>query len=158
MIGAIIGDVVGSTLEFKNNKTKDFSLFEYNKEITDDSILTMAVFSALEKCNNDYQNIGNFVANEFISFYKKYPNPMGAYGASFENWCINSIKSNGIQPPYNSYGNGAAMRISPVAYFSSSMEECIKLSRIITGITHNHLEGIKGAEANFICYIYGIKL
>ena len=76
---------------------------------------------------------------------------MGGYGKSFENnWAVNSLQTYKVMKPYNSYGNGAAMRISPVAYFARSLEECIELSRKVTKVTHNHLEGIKGAEATVV--------
>ena len=72
---------------------------------------------------------------------------MGGYGGRFENWAVSCLQSYKILPPYNSYGNGSAMRVSPVAYFARSLEECIDLSRKVTQVTHNHPEGIKGAEA-----------
>jgi len=150
MIGAIIGDIVGSTFEYVGNKTKDFILFESGSAITDDSILTMAVFCALEKCSGNYERLSEYTANEILRWYKKYPNPSGAYGSGFENWCLNSLEAGKIQPPYNSYGNGAAMRVSPVAYFANSLEHCKELSRKVTKVTHNHPEGIKGAEATAV--------
>ena len=84
---------------------------------------------------------------ELIKYFANYPNPMGGYGSMFAQWATESLKSYRVLPPYNSFGNGAAMRISPVAYFAKSLEECIDLSRKVTEVTHNHPEGLKGAEA-----------
>lgn len=146
MLGAIVGDIIGSIYEFDPIKKKDFKLFgEYN-EITDDSYLTMAVFSALEKCQGDYTHLSEIVTKELIEWYANYPTPMGGYGHGFEHWAISSLQNYKALPPYNSYGNGAAMRVSPVAYFARSLDECIELSRKVTQVTHNHPEGIKGAE------------
>ena len=147
MLGAIIGDIIGSIYEFDPIKTKDFPLFGKNNEITDDSYLTMAVFSALEKCHGDYTHLSEVVTKELIEWYANYPTPMGGYGQRFEDWAISSLQNYKVLPPYNSFGNGAAMRISPVAYFANSIDECIELSKKVTQVTHNHPEGIKGAEA-----------
>ncbi len=147
MLGAIIGDIIGSIYEFDPIKTKDFPLFGKNNEITDDSYLTMAVFSALEKCHGDYTHLSEVVTKKLIEWYANYPTPMGGYGHRFEHWAISSLQNYKVLPPYNSFGNGAAMRISPVAYFANSIDECIELSKKVTQVTHNHPEGIKGAEA-----------
>lgn len=143
MIGAIIGDIAGSIYEFNPTKTKNFELLGDSNFFTDDTIMTMAVFSALEKCKENYHFLSDITAQEFVRFYKKYPNN---YGAGFKNWCKLS-SSMGTQPPYNSFGNGSAMRVSPVAYFADSLEHCKDLSSKVTKITHNHPEGMKGAEA-----------
>ena len=86
MIGAIIGDIIGSTLEYAEIKTKDFPLFPDCSTITDDSILTMAVFCALEKCNGNYEKLSEHTAKEFVNWATRYPNPYGAYGVSFISW------------------------------------------------------------------------
>ena len=150
MVGAIIGDIIGSVYEFEPIKTKEFKLFKKYNEITDDSLLTMAVFSALEKCDGNYDKLSLVAAKELIGWYANYPSPMGGYGGRFENWAVTSLQSYKVLPPYDSYGNGAAMRISSVAYFAESLEHCIELSRKVTEITHNHPEGIKGAEATAV--------
>jgi type I restriction enzyme M protein len=150
MLGAIIGDTIGSVHEFDPIKTKDFELLGSLNEITDDSYLTMAVFSALEQCHGDYKKLSTIVSKELIKWYANYPTPMGGYGKSFENWAVNSLQTYKVMKPYNSYGNGAAMRVSPVAYFARSLDECIELSRKVTKVTHNHPEGIKGAEATAV--------
>lgn len=150
MIGAIIGDIIGSIYEFDPIFSKTFDLFSKNCELTDDSYLTIAVFLALEKCNGNFEKLSGITAKEFIKIYLKYPNPMGSYGTMFENWILTSLQNYKIAKPYNSFGNGSAMRVSPVAYFSDSLEHCIELSRKVTKITHNHIEGIKGAEATAV--------
>lgn len=147
MIGAILGDVIGSIYEFEPTKEKDFQLFWDFNEITDDGLLTMAVFSALEKSQGNYNKLGITVSKELIKYFANYPNPMGGYGSMFSKWATESLKSYRVLSAYNSFGNGAAMRISPVAYFAKSIEECIELSKLVTEVTHNHPEGIKGAEA-----------
>lgn len=150
MIGAILGDLIGSVYEFRGIKTKDFPLFTEESQITDDSYLTMAIFQALEKANGNYTELGKLTVKELVRFYIRYPNPYGGYGSLYLNWVDTVLQTRKIQPPYNSYGNGSAMRISPVPYFSNSLEECIELSRKVTEVTHNHPEGIKGAEATAV--------
>ncbi|MFA5433284.1 MAG: ADP-ribosylglycohydrolase family protein [Candidatus Paceibacterota bacterium] len=150
MVGAIIGDIIGSIYEFNPIFTKTFDLFSKNNELTDDSYLTIAVFLALEKCNGNYEKLGRATVIEFMKIYQRYPNPMGAYGTMFQDWLLDCLQNHYIAKPYNSFGNGAAMRISPVAYFSNSLEECIELSKKVTRITHNHVEGMKGAEATAV--------
>ena len=137
MFGALVGDIIGSHFEFNNTKSKDFTFFNDDTRFTDDSVLTLAIskyFLIFPKEINK---------NELIKIIKetaqKYIN--AGYGPSFLRW-INSSSS----LPYNSYGNGAAMRVSPVAYVSNSLEETIKLSDFVTSITHNHEEGLKGAR------------
>ena len=137
MFGALVGDIIGSHFEFNNTKSKNFTFFNDDTIFTDDSVLTLAIskyfLTFLNETNKD----------ELIKLVKetaqKYIN--AGYGPSFLRW-INSNSS----LPYNSYGNGAAMRVSPVAYVSNSLEETIKLSDFVTSITHNHEEGLKGAR------------
>lgn len=137
MFGALVGDIIGSHFEFNNTKSKDFPFFNEDTRFTDDSVLTLAIskyfLTFLKKTNKD----------ELIKLVKetaqKYIN--AGYGPSF----LRRINSNSSLP-YNSYGNGAAMRVSPVAYVSNSLEETNKLSDFVTSITHNHEEGLKGAR------------
>ena len=137
MFGALVGDIIGSHFEFNNTKSKDFPFFNDDTRFTDDSVLTLAISKYFSKFPKEINK------NELIKIIKetaqKYIN--AGYGPSFLRW-INSNSS----LPYNSYGNGAAMRVSPVAYVSNSLEETIKLSDFVTSITHNHEEGLKGAS------------
>ena len=135
MLGAIIGDVVGSRFEFNNIKSKHFKLVDKDSTFTDDSVLTIAVMDWLlhssVKCNK--------TATEFLQKWaRKYPN--AGYGGMFYHW-----KDESNPKPYNSCGNGSAMRISGVGWVSDEMVETKLLSDIITGVTHNHPEGLKGA-------------
>ncbi|MDP2425397.1 MAG: ADP-ribosylglycohydrolase family protein [bacterium] len=150
MLGAIIGDVIGSIFEFNSILTKNFELFTEKNELTDDSYLTIAVFLALEKCNGNYEKLSSTTAREFMKIYIKYPDPMGGYGTMFADWVLDCLEHFKIVKPYNSFGNGSAMRVSPVPYFSVSLEHCIDLTRKVTKITHNHEEGLKGAEATAV--------
>ena len=137
MFGALVGDIIGSHFEFNNTKSKDFPFFNEDTRFTDDSVLTLAISKYFLKFPKEINK------NELIKIIKetaqRYIN--AGYGPSFLRW-INSNSS----LPYNSYGNGAAMRVSPVAYVSNSLEETIKLSDFVTSITHNHEEGLKGAR------------
>ena len=142
MIGAIIGDSTGSYYEFSQNSTKP----KYDNvkimqgSMTDDSILSLAVAEALFMCKNNYDNLQEIVINSLKRYTKAFP--LVGFGAMFSNW----VYSNNSKP-YNSFGNGAAMRISAVGYFASSLEQCKKLSYQVTAVTHNHHEAIKGAES-----------
>lgn len=140
MIGAIIGDIVGSRYERINIKTKEFDLFSPRSRCTDDSIMTLAVADAILKCNNDYSNLSNIAINSMQELGKKYPR--AGYGLHFNKW----IHSDNPQP-YGSYGNGAAMRVSPCGYAAKTIDDAITLSNHVTKVSHNHKEGIKGAEA-----------
>ena len=135
MLGAIIGDVVGSRFEFNNIKSKHFKLVDEDSTFTDDSVLTIAVMDwllhAKTKCNK--------TAIEYLQKWaRKYPN--AGYGSIFYHW-----KDASDPKPYNSCGNGSAMRISGVGWISEDMQETRFLSDVITGVTHNHPEGMKGA-------------
>ena len=133
-LGAIIGDIVGSIYEFNNIKTKDFEFFSANCGFTDDSIMTIATMKALidggeaENFKYNYQLFGN-----------KYPS---SYGVGFGQW----LRSQDPQP-YSSWGNGSAMRVSPVAWFYSDIASVEHAAELSASVTHNHKEGIKGAQA-----------
>lgn len=146
MIGAIIGDVVGSVYEFNNIKTKEFPLFKYGCYATDDSVMSVAV---AEMCLKGYlEKDGNKdIIATFKKWGKKYPN--AGYGGRFLYWVLGDDTK-----PYNSYGNGSAMRVSPIGFYAKSEEEVIKYSRKVTEVTHNHPEGIKGAEVTAMCIYY----
>ena len=155
MYGAMIGDIVGSIYEFNNIKTKRFPLFSKRCAITDDTIITVAVGRALLKSrqlryeermsgkqDSDGPSYQDILIEEMQALGRQYPHPMGAYGASFSHW----LRSDDPQP-YNSYGNGAAMRVSPCALVAVTLDEALMLTRATTVVTHDHPEGVKGAEA-----------
>jgi len=142
MLGAIIGDIAGSRFEWNSNKTKEFDLLTQigGCATTDDSIMTIAIANAVLNCDGDYSELGSEAKRQLLTMGNKYPN--AGYGGSFRKWLTSSDPQ-----PYNSYGNGSAMRVSPCAYAAKTLEEAIELSKAVTEITHNHPEGIKGAEA-----------
>ena len=136
MLGAIIGDVVGSRFEFNNIKTKEFDLFNKRCTVTDDSVMSVAV---AEMCIKGYvPNNKEMIIKTFKKWGQLYPN--AGYGNRFFQWVL-SDKSE----PYNSCGNGSAMRISAIGFFSKTKEEVEEYSKAVTEVTHNHPEGIKGA-------------
>lgn len=132
MLGAIAGDIIGSVYEHRPIKTTDFALFGEGCAATDDSVLTVATADAL-------MGDGDF-AGHFRRYAKRYPN--AGYGGMFLGWMADEGAG-----PYNSFGNGSAMRVSPVAWFAKSEPEALKLAADAAGVTHNHPEGIKGAQA-----------
>ena len=135
MLGAIIGDIVGSRFEFNNTKNYNFELFTPECSFTDDTICTIAIASALLDGSRDYKGW-------LRSLCKLYKYPMGGYGGSFARW----IASDNPQP-YNSFGNGSAMRVSPIAWWFDTLEEVQAEAEKTALPTHNHPEGIKGAVA-----------
>lgn len=153
MLGAIIGDMVGSVYEFSYPKTKDFNIFNEANKKTDDSILTLAVAKVLIKnypINYSEQGL-NKIKKELIEEFKKSveQNPYVGWGAMFYDWATNYNHND--YKPYNSFGNGSAMRISSVGWIANSENEVKQLSKAVSEITHNHKEGIKGAEAVAMC-------
>ena len=144
MIGSIIGDIAGSIYEFANIKTKDFELFGPEAEFTDDSILTIATADAL--LADDLANVGNYYADYACT----HPHPLGGYGNSFKNWVVRKTRC-GHAPAYNSCGNGSAMRVGPVGWAFATTEETLAAARKSAECTHNHPEGIKGAQATALC-------
>ena len=158
MLGAIIGDTVGSAYEFQNTKDYNFTLFLGNSAYTDDSVMTMAVADWLLKDKrHSYQGLEDIM----IMFAEKYPCPMGGYGGGFYTWLFESeglynfddrygsapYESKTGRHPYGSWGNGSAMRVSAVGWFFDTLEETERVAAISSAITHNHPEGIKGAQA-----------
>ena len=143
MLGAIIGDIVGSIYEFNNLKSKDFLFFSPYGFFTDDSVMTVAICKALLDCKGKYHKLSKLTVNYMQEYGKLYPNM--SYGGNFIDW-LNRKKPQ----PYNSCGNGSAMRVGAVPYFASSIEEVKMLSKLVTEVTHNHPEGIKGAEATAV--------
>jgi ADP-ribosylglycohydrolase len=132
MLGALAGDIIGSVYEWNNIKTTHFALFSPNCIFTDDTVLTVALADAI-LTNRSY----GALMKEYYNLY-----PHAGYGGFFHQWA-KSQKSK----PYNSWGNGAAMRISPVGYAFDTIEEVLSKAKEYTEITHNHPYGIKGAQA-----------
>lgn len=145
MIGAIIGDIVGSVYEFNNTFEYDFPLFSENGSFTDDTICTIAIADAILK-GNDYRQ-------SLLDWCRRYPNPMGGYGCSFQKWILSKDPK-----PYNSFGNGSAMRVSPVGWAYNNDADTIKESRKTASPTHNHIEGMLGAESVAISIYYLRKI
>lgn len=152
MLGAIIGDIVGSRFEFDifNKRSKDFDFFHEDCRFTDDSVLTIAVGMALESCKGDYSELPAKTETFLKSMGQKYS--LAGYGGMFTDWMYGFIEG-----PYNSFGNGAAMRVSAVPYFAKDLEEVKSLSHAVTAVTHNHPEGLKGAEATTIAIFLALK-
>lgn len=132
MIGAIAGDIMGSIYEWHNIKTKKFSLFSDHCYFTDDTVLTVALADSILT--------GTPYADNLKTFYRLYPRR--GYGSSFHEWAQSQRSE-----PYNSYGNGAAMRISPVGYAYNDLHTVLDKAAEFTSVTHNHPEGIKGGQA-----------
>ena len=138
MIGAIIGDIVGSRFEFDNIKTKDFDLFTADCDFTDDTVMTLAIAKAFTRRNcADFKKILVQTMHEVGGKY-----PSCGYGGRFLDWIVDESTK-----PYNSCGNGSAMRVSAVAWYATSLAEAEELAKISAEVTHNHPEGIKGAQA-----------
>ena len=142
MYGAIIGDIAGSTLEFKGKKIYDFPIFIRGSDITDDTIMTVAVAKALMQWKQEGGDLHEAMRFHMRALGRKYPYPMGAYGGNFASW----LRSNS-PIPYYSCGNGSAMRASPCGLIAASLEEALELAKISSEVTHDHPEGIKGAQA-----------
>lgn len=132
ILGAITGDIIGSSYEFNNVKSLDFELFTNATYFTDDSVLTIATMYTLLN-SADYSKV-------YHDFGIRYPHR--GYGGNFKNWlCSSDLK------PYNSYGNGSAMRASPIGWYCNSIDDVLAEAKRSAEVTHNHLEGIKGAQA-----------
>ena len=140
MLGAIIGDTVGSIYEFDNIKTTDFPFFSERSEFTDDSVMSVAVADwLLQDKNHTHKEL----EDSMVHFANQYRNPIGGYGGSFYRWLFSGRE----RVPYNSWGNGSAMRVSAVGWAFGTLEETLRVAEISASITHNHPEGIKGAQA-----------
>ena len=145
MLGAIIGDTIGSVYEFHNIKTTHFPLFDPRSNYTDDSVMTMAVANWLL---TDPQHGMDTLEASFLNFAQKYPCPMGGYGPGFYRWLFEpETFVEGKRHPYNSFGNGAAMRCSANGWMFDTLEETERVAGLSAAITHNHPEGIKGAQS-----------
>ena len=154
MLGAIIGDMVGSIYEFNPIKSKNFDIYDKKMTMTDDSLLTLAVAKVLMNnypinySEESLNSIKDQLIKEFALAWKN--NPRAGWGNSFNCWCL-EVFEKGYAKPYKSYGNGAGMRISPAAWIANTKDELKVLSYAVTSITHDHPEGLKGAEAIAMC-------
>ena len=141
MYGAILGDIIGSPYEFdRGSKTKDFPLFSSRSEFTDDTVMTIAVAEAFMEAANGEDEIRRRLIASMQKWGHRYPN--AGYGVWFSRWLDTDAPL-----PYNSWGNGSAMRVSPVAWLFHDLDTVRRMARISAEVTHNHPEGIKGAEA-----------
>ena len=134
MLGAMIGDIAGSKYEFNNTFDYDFEMFGEGCDFTDDTICTVAIADAILN--------GRSYQESLLDWCRRYPYPKGAYGGRFAGW----IRSLDPQP-YNSFGNGSAMRVSPVAWLFDDLSQVLEEAEKTALPTHNHPEGIKGAKA-----------
>ena len=142
MIGAIIGDIAGSTYEFHSIKTMDFPLFAPGSSYTDDSLMSIAVASALMQTGESHDGFKSHAVTSMRQIATKYPCPMGGYGGRFRHWLVSSDPQ-----PYGSFGNGSAMRVSPCGDVAATLDEALALAKQSAEVTHSHPEGIKGAQA-----------
>lgn len=148
MLGAIIGDIIGSRFEFDNHKSKDFALFgndgirEMPCTFTDDTVMTVAVADALLefKSIEDDEVFKSRLIGKFYDYGDKYPDC--AFGYRFHHWLVSHSAE-----PYYSYGNGSAMRVSPAGWYADSLDEAEHLAKLTAEVTHNHPEGITGAQS-----------
>lgn len=140
MIGAMTGDIVGSIYEFNNHRSKEFALFQNTCFFTDDTVMTVAVMQALlyGAHGGDEELYMQFI-RQMRALGRKYPD--SGYGARFSGWLFSEDPK-----PYNSFGNGSAMRVSPCGFYADSLEEALHLARLSAEVSHNHPEGIRGAE------------
>lgn len=140
MLGAVIGDIVGSRFEWNNHRSKDFELFTPECFATDDSVMSLAVADAVLRSRGNMDKLGEQAVRSMQEIGRPYPDC--GYGGMFQQWMYSNSPR-----PYNSFGNGAAMRVSACGFAASTLEEAKELSRRVTEVTHNHPEGLKGAEA-----------
>ena len=142
MFGAIVGDIAGSTFERHNFKFECCHIFEEGSQFTDDTVLTLAT--------EDHFIYGDPYATVYRQYGRNYPN--AGYGASFRNW----LKSENPEP-YNSWGNGSAMRVSPIAWVGNDLDWVLREAESSAEVTHNHPNGIKGAQAVVACVFLARK-
>ena len=157
MLGAIIGDIAGSVYEFSNTKDYGFEMFPYGNNFTDDTVMTMAVaeWAMLNDINADIGIQTKLLENIMVDMANDIPCPMGGYGAGFYIWLFHPEKLMDYRTgkpasgrcPYNSWGNGSAMRTSAIGWLYQDMETTLRVAETAAAITHNHPEGIKGAQA-----------
>ena len=157
MLGAVIGDIAGSVYEFSNTKDYNFEMFPAGSNFTDDTVMTMAV--AEWALNNDIcadiETQTKLLESIMVDVAKNVPCPMGGYGAGFHTWLFRperlidyrTGRTASGRCPYNSWGNGSAMRTSAIGWLYDDMDTTLKVAETAASITHNHPEGIKGAQA-----------
>ena len=150
MIGAILGDIVGSRFEWHNTKRKDFEWLTKASRFTDDSVMTVAIASAIMKAKESGADLGEVAVKEMQKFGCAHFD--AGYGGHFCEWLGDPDPQ-----PYNSWGNGAAMRVSAVGWAAETEEEVREMSAAVTEVTHNHPEGLKGAEATAMCVFLARK-
>ncbi len=146
MLGALVGDTIGSVYEWHNAKTAEFPLFSQGSTFTDDSVMTVAVAHALLDCYDGETISESGLVQKMRSYGRMYPD--AGYGGKFRRWIRNPHPK-----PYNSYGNGSAMRVSPVAWASDDLAHVEELAKQTAQVTHDHPEGIKGAQATAACIL-----
>lgn len=149
MLGAIIGDIVGSRFEWNNNRSKNFEFLNRDCFFTDDSVMSLAICAALLEEKEDVDNLSKVTVKQMQKLGGKYPN--AGYGGGFRDWLCASDPR-----PYGSWGNGAAMRVSGCGFVANSIEQAKVFSHAVTAVTHNHPEGLKGAEA-VACAVFMAK-
>ena len=140
MLGAVIGDIAGSRFEWNNIKSKDFAFFNEKCSPTDDSIMTFAVARAILLSGGDMQTLGENAVRQMQAFGRRYPH--AGYGTHFYGWICAADPQ-----PYGSWGNGAAMRVSPCGFAARTLEEAEAMAKAVTEVTHSHPEGLRGAGA-----------
>lgn len=153
MIGAIAGDIIGAPYEYANFKRMDFDIFRKQTDFTDDTVMLLAVAKwILDSLHNPNKFSMEKLEEFMVEFGEKYPS--AGYGVKFNRWLFyyeELIGQDGKYAtkriPYNSYGNGSAMRVIPVGWAFETIEDTLKVAKISAEITHNHIEGIKGAQA-----------
>ena len=153
MIGAIVGDIAGSRFEWHNRKSKQFTFLKgkeeggYACQFTDDTVMTLAVADAIAKWraggDASYGALSRIAIASMQAFGRQFPH--AGYGGSFRRWLYDEDPQ-----PYNSWGNGAAMRVSACGWAGRTLDEVKAMSCAVTEVTHNHPEGIKGAEATAV--------
>lgn len=149
MLGSIIGDIVGSRFEWHNHRNKEFDFLNHNCFFTDDSVMSLAVAKALLEAKQDHSDLEQLTIKYMQEIGRNYPNC--GYGGHFRQWMFDNNPQ-----PYGSYGNGSAMRVAAAGFVATSLEEAKLLAKLVSKVTHNHPEGIKGAEATAVA-IYMAK-
>lgn len=139
MLGAIIGDIAGSRFQFDNHRSKDFVIFDKKSYITDDSLMTLAICHAILECEGDYSSLSERAVIAMRDIGRRYP---AEFGSRFHEWLFSENPK-----PYGSLGNGSAMRVSGIGYIADDLLDTKIYARRVTEVTHNHPEGLEGAEA-----------
>lgn len=143
MLGAIAGDIIGSVYEWNNIKTEEFELFSKSSRFTDDTVMTIAIADAvlnIESKGSGFENSRDMYAARLKQYGRAYPN--AGYGSMFIKWIMSETFE-----PYGSFGNGSAMRVSPIGFAFDDLETVLREAEKSADVTHNHIEGIKGAQA-----------